>query len=147
MLTGLQDCTAGQALDSHVLFSRCGAKCQGLYTSVTLHASLHTAALAMASTSEHEQATVPGFCDNCVKGHVFSGTPTGTEKKIGPYDTVYVARPTQVKQPTVAIVFFTDVFGLKVGSSFSNLMQRRPLTARSWSTINLLRTGSRNGQE
>jgi len=109
--------------------------------------TLHSTALAMASTSEHEQTTATGLCDNCVTGHVFSGTPTGTEKKIGPFDTVYVAQPAEVKHPAAAIVFFTDVFGLKVGTSLRKVMQTRMLIARSWSTINSSRTGSRNGQE
>ena len=133
----------------HMLYSYLAvpSKRQGLYTSTTLVASLHTTSPTMASASEHEQAAAPGPCDNCVKGHVFSGTPTGTEKKIGPYDTVYVAQPANVKQPAAAIVLFTDVFGLKVGTTLSELMQMHMLTARSWSTINLLRTVSRNEQE
>jgi hypothetical protein len=67
------------------------------------------------SSSEAPESATGGLCDACISGVQHSGTPTGSESKIGPYDTVYVARPSgTLKSTTAAIVMFSDIFGFKV---------------------------------
>lgn len=60
-------------------------------------------------------AETPGFCDNCFSGNLRSGTPTGTEIKLGGLDT-YIAVP-ENKEPTGAVLVITDVFGWKLVNS------------------------------
>jgi len=57
------------------------------------------------------------LCDNCLKGNVIPGEPTGTEETIGAFLT-YVAKPpvskAKNKKPAArkAIILLTDIFGL-----------------------------------
>jgi hypothetical protein len=64
----------------------------------------------MASAEER-----PPFCADCLTGFSWSGKPSGQEKKLGQFNTVYIASSGETKgQP--AILMFTDVFGFSVHS-------------------------------
>ncbi|RUS17008.1 dienelactone hydrolase [Endogone sp. FLAS-F59071] len=57
-------------------------------------------------------AEAPEFCEDCISGHLKSGTPTGTEIKLGDVDT-YIAMP-EAKEPVAAVLIVADVFGWKL---------------------------------
>jgi hypothetical protein len=67
----------------------------------------------MATTASGEGK----LCDDCFRGAKLDGKPKGSESRIGPFNT-YVAKPEgQVKDDKAAIIYFYDVFGLKVSMS------------------------------
>eukprot|EP01117_Protostelium_nocturnum_P020105 TRINITY_DN8898_c0_g1_i1.p1 TRINITY_DN8898_c0_g1~~TRINITY_DN8898_c0_g1_i1.p1 ORF type:complete len:272 (+),score=102.07 TRINITY_DN8898_c0_g1_i1:55-870(+) len=52
------------------------------------------------------------FCENCVSGHLHSGTPSGTVGKLGDLDC-YFAIPSDGSKKK-SILFITDIFGWEV---------------------------------
>jgi hypothetical protein len=69
-----------------------------------------TAAASDTGVGAESQA---GFCEKCFTGFKLDGQPAGRDTKIGPF-TTYIAEPAQNANPEVAVVFWTDVFGLNV---------------------------------
>jgi dienelactone hydrolase len=63
----------------------------------------------------------PAFCENCLKGFSWEGTPTGTSRKMGAFDVVYVARAPGVDAAngTPAVLLLTDIFGFSVCTRLS----------------------------
>ena len=61
-------------------------------------------------------SATPPICENCVKGNVLPGTPTGSITHVNKYPSdVYLA--SRATKPAAdgkkkAIVFLTDIFGL-----------------------------------
>lgn len=54
----------------------------------------------------------PELCIDCISGHLKSGTPTGTEIKLGGLGA-YVATPSGDQEPTAAVLLLHDAFGWK----------------------------------